>query len=327
METPKLYDMPLGEEFEIFVLIKNASVKTDRNGRQFIAFSFQDRSGAIDGMYWSAADDEVERFQPGRIVSLRGYRELYHGQPQVHITGLRLTRPGEPEEIKDYTPAGPISAAEMAEAINHYVQQIKQPVIHDLVTALLEEMTPDFYDYPAAKRFHHAFVGGLAFHTLSILQLAEQVVTQYGGVNQSLLYGGIILHDMAKTIEFSNPVTADYTVEGNLLGHISLMAGKIALTAEKLGYRQEDEAVVLLKHLILAHHGKQEYGSPVSPQLMEAEILHHLDDLDATMNMMQSALDQTKPNHFSQRIMAMDGRTLYQPSRLFQHQSGFGENE
>ncbi|MDO4670841.1 MAG: HD domain-containing protein [Aerococcus sp.] len=321
METPRLYDIPLGESFEIFVLIKNASVKTDRNGRQFIAFNFQDQSGTIDGMYWSAENDEIQRFQPGRIVSLRGYRELYHGQPQVHITGLRATREGEPNDIKRFIPSGPISAVDMQKELETYVASIKHPTIHAIVARLLEEMTPEFYDYPAAKRFHHAFVGGLAFHTLSILRLARAVVERYEGVNESLLYGGIILHDMAKTIEFSNPVTADYTVAGNLLGHISLMAEKIALTAQAMDIAQDDEAVVLLKHMILAHHGKQEYGSPVNPQLQEAEILHRLDDFDATMNMMQSAVEQTDDGQFSQRIMAMDGRMLYVPSHQFQQQS------
>lgn len=321
MDTPKLYDIPLGESFEIYVLIKNASVKTDRNGRQFIAFSFQDQSGAIDGMYWSAEADEVERFQPGRVVSLRGYRELYHGQPQVHITGLRLTRAGEPADLKDYLPAGPMPMSAMQEELLTYVAAIHHPTLYAIVSKLLTEMTPAFYDYPAAKRFHHAFVGGLAFHTLSILRLAKGVVAQYEGLNQSLLFAGIILHDMAKTIEFSNPVTADYTMAGNLLGHISLMAEKIALTAAELGYAQDDEAVVLLKHMILAHHGKQEYGSPVNPQLMEAEVLHHLDDFDATMNMMTAAVSLTEAEHFSQRITAMDGRMLYVPSATFTEQS------
>ncbi|EPC85478.1 3'-5' exoribonuclease yhaM, partial [Lacticaseibacillus paracasei subsp. paracasei CNCM I-4649] len=133
---------------------------------------------------------------------------------------------------------------------------------------------------------HHAFAGGLAFHTLSILRLAKSVVQQYSSLNKSLLYAGAILHDLGKTIELSGPISTDYTVEGNLIGHIVLIDEQIVLAAQQLKIDINAEDMLLLRHVVLAHHGLLEYGSPVRPELLEAQVLHDLDELDASINMM-----------------------------------------
>ncbi|MCI5775376.1 MAG: HD domain-containing protein [Aerococcus sp.] len=316
-DLPRINDYPVGEHFEVFVLIKNAELKTDRNGNNYLAFTFQDKSGSINGMHWNVTDRDIEQFKPGAIVRLKGYRELYNGNPQARIQDMRLKRPDEAKEIADFLEDAPEPKDEMMVEFKKYLQAITNDKIQAIVRDLLNQNAQAFFDYPAAKTIHHAYPGGLAFHTLSILHLCEAVVNQYEGINQSLLYGGAILHDMAKVIEFSDPLTAEYTFQGKLIGHISLIAEKVSLTAEKLGYDQDDEAVVLLKHMVLAHHGKHEYGSPVLPQLMEAEILHHIDDLDADMNQLLKAKSQTEPGEFSQRLFAMGNRAFYRPSNEF----------
>lgn len=317
MEKPRLFDIPLGTPFEIFVLIKTAAVKQDRNGRSFIAFNFQDKSGTIDGMYWSAKEEEVNKFKSGHVVSLRGTRDMYNGQPQVRITGLRLANSSEPDDPTLYVEEGPMSQEDMHKEIDYYISEITHPKIHKIVTTIMTKLSPDFYSYPAAKRHHHAFVGGLGFHTISMLRLTQVIYKQYPSLDKSLLYGGAMLHDAAKVIEFSHPMTTEYTLEGNLIGHISLMAEEIALAAEELGLSQEDEAVTLLKHMVLSHHGYQEYGSPIRPQLMEAEIVHQVDNLDATIQMLLGAYNHTENGEFSQRVHGLDGRSFYKPTENF----------
>ncbi|AEA00602.1 MULTISPECIES: 3'-5' exoribonuclease YhaM family protein [Aerococcus] len=314
MDKRLIYEIPQNEKFDLYILIKNANVRTDRNGRDFIAFTFQDKSGTIDGMYWSAMEDEVEAFQSGRVVRLKGHRELYNGQPQVKISGLRLAHDGEPNDPSLFIADGPMKVEDMKAEIEAGIKSIMHPVLKKIVGSIMTEYDDIFYQYPAAKRHHHAFVGGLAFHTVSMLRLAQAIAKLYPNVDKSLLYAGVILHDTAKVIEFVDPLSGDYSIEGNLIGHISLMGQKISLTAEQLGYRQDEEAVVLLKHMILAHHGKNEFGSPVTPRLLEAEILHRVDDLDAKINMMTSHLKDVEPGEFTPKIMGLEGRSFYHPS-------------
>ena len=123
----------------------------------------------------------------------------------------------------------------------------------------------------------------------------------------------MILHDSGKTMELTGAIGTEYTLKGNLLGHIVIMDEEITKACEELGIDENQEDVLLLKHLVLAHHGKLEYGSPVRPQLLEAEVLHHIDLLDATITMMSNALDKTEPGAFSERVFGLDNRSFYKP--------------
>ncbi|WP_143211951.1 HD domain-containing protein, partial [Listeria fleischmannii] len=146
----------------------------------------------------------------------------------------------------------------------------------------------------------------------SMLRLAKSISDLYPSVNRDLLYAGVILHDLGKVIELSGPVSTTYTLEGNLIGHISIVVEEVSKMAEELNI--EGEEVVILKHILLAHHGKGEWGSPKPPLVREAEILHQIDLMDASMNMMEKALRHTKPGEFSERIFGLDNRSFYRPS-------------
>lgn len=168
-----------------------------------------------------------------------------------------------------------------------------------------------FFDYPAAVRHHHEFVSGLSFHVVSMLRLAKSIADLYPTVNRDLLYAGVILHDLGKVIELSGPISTTYTLEGNLIGHISIVVEEVSKMADELGI--EGEEVVILKHVLLSHHGKGEWGSPKPPLVREAEILHQIDLMDATMNMMDKALRHTKPGEFTERVFGLDNRSFYNP--------------
>lgn len=310
----KLYDLHDGEQFGLFVLIQSADLRTASNGNPFIAFRFQDRSGSMDGMYWSAREDEVKRFQAGRVVFLRGRRDTYRGKPQVKIEQLRLAEEGEPNDPSLYVERVDIDQDDLQEVVNDALYAIQEPNIARVVRKILKDTEEDFYIYPAAKRNHHAIAGGLSFHTVTMLKTAQALLDIYPQLNASLLLGGIILHDIGKTIELSGPISTEYTLKGKLHGHIVIVSELIDRTARELNIDPDtNEPILLLKHMVLAHHGKQEYGSPVQPQILEAEVIHFIDDLDAKINMISEPLSKTEPGDFTGQIFPLDRREFYKP--------------
>ncbi|RPA60533.1 HD domain-containing protein [Aerococcus agrisoli] len=313
MDNLKIFDVALDHNFDLYLLIKVAEIREDRNGKKYISFTFQDKSGSIDGKYWGATEEDIAKYTSGNVVRLAGKRELYNGTPQVRITGIRLATDEEPNNPSDYVEQGPMTDAEMKEEIKEVVAGFQNPVISAIVRKILNNVHKDFFLYPAAKKNHHAFVGGLGFHTISMLRLAQAIANQYTNINKDLLYAGVLLHDVGKTVEFTDPMSTEYSTEGNLIGHISIIDEMITLAVNELEIDQHQEEVVLLKHMVLAHHGKQEWGSPVNPHILEAEVLHHIDNLDASIQMMMTALDHTEPGEFSARIFGLDNRNFYKP--------------
>ncbi|WP_179395153.1 3'-5' exoribonuclease YhaM family protein [Lacticaseibacillus absianus] len=309
----KIFDYPNGADVKLAVLIKSAEVRLTKTNKKFIAFTFQDTSGHITAKFWDATEDDIQQFQAGEVVLLSGKRELYQGNPQIKITGLRLATQEEGNDPANFVERAPESSADMGEELNNFIFEITNANWNRVVRKLLADHKQAFLTYPAAKSNHHAFSGGLAFHTLSILRLAKAVAAQYSSVNKSLLYAGAILHDLGKTMELSGAVSTEYTVEGNLIGHIVLVDEALVEAAEQLKIDVHAEDMVMLRHMILAHHGLLEYGSPVRPQLLEAQILHDLDELDASINMMTTAYQHVEPGTFSERLFGMDNRRFYRP--------------
>lgn len=309
----QLYDLANGEEFGLFVLIKSADLRTARNGKPFIAFRFQDRSGSIDGMYWSANEDEVNNFQTGRVVYLRGKRDNYQGTPQVKISALRLAEEGEPNDPSLYIEKVEVKKEELEVNLEDALLLITESNIARVVRKILHMVGEDFYLYPAAKRNHHAIAGGLSFHTITMLKIARSLLSIYPQINASLLIGGIIIHDIGKTIELSGPISTEYTLKGQLIGHIVIAHELIERACAEINIDPDAEALILLKHIVLAHHGKLEFGSPVTPHLLEAELIHYIDDMDAKINMISSVMNQTEAGEYSQPIYPLERKQYYKP--------------
>ncbi|WP_461239496.1 3'-5' exoribonuclease YhaM family protein [Paucilactobacillus sp. N302-9] len=315
MAQQRLFDFKEDEMMDIFVLIKSADIRTAKNGKRFLAMMFEDQSGQLPGMYWDASQQDESLYVPGKVIKLNAKRESYQGKPQVKIVGMRLATESEPHDASNFLPHAPEKKDEIEEQINQFIFEITQPTWNRIVRNLLQKHQDDFYSFPAAKTNHHAFAGGLSFHTLSILRLAKTVVNQYEGINAPLLYAGALLHDLGKTTELSGPISTSYTVAGNLLGHISIVDGEIVQTCDALKIDANQEDVLLLRHMVLSHHGLLEYGSPVQPRILEAEILHHLDEMDASIMMVEGTLDHTEPGEFSERVFGLDKRSFYKPEK------------
>ena len=312
----KLRELAVDDEFQAFVLIKNADVRMAKNGKKFIALTFQDTSGTIDGKFWGATEEEIKRFETGKVVLLSGKREVYQGNPQVKILNMRNAKPEEPSDPSLYMERAPIKKEAMEEEISQILFEITNPHWNRIVRYLLNRHAKEFFDYPAAKRNHHAFAGGLAYHTTTMLRLGKAIVQEYPELNASLLYAGILLHDLGKVIELSGPMSTEYTLVGNLVGHLVLVDEEITKACLALKIDEREEDVVVLRHMVLAHHGLLEYGSPVRPRIMEAEILHQIDNLDASMQMLLTSIRQTEPGEYTDRIFGMDNRSFYVPKNI-----------
>lgn len=279
----RLLDYNNGEELETVVLIKNSQLRHTKNDKLYLALMFGDSSGEIRGNYWDANNQDAATFNTGTIVELNGKREEYHGRPQIKIYSLRVVGPQEGYDLNQFIKSAPEKIKDMKEEINKYVFDILNPTWNRIVRYLLKKWGKRFFDYPAGKSNHHAVRGGLAYHTLSMLRDAKGISDNYPQVNRSLLYAGCILHDMGKVLELTGPAATQYTTEGNLIGHLVLIDEQIMMAAQNLKIDTESEDLLLLRHMVLSHHGKYEYGSPKLPALLEAEILHRIDDLDATV--------------------------------------------
>ncbi|NVY96876.1 HD domain-containing protein [Lactobacillus sp. DCY120] len=311
----KLATLKAGSSFEMPVLIDQMTWRTAKNGSHFLDLVFSDRSGKLPGKYWNATIEDTHKFVVGTVVILKGKCELYNGSLQVKINSLTLD-PQAKHLVAELTPQAPLTKVELQEAVQSLLLEIVEPHWNRIVRALLKRHQDSFYEYPAAKSNHHDYRGGLAFHTLSIARLAQDVCRHYPQVNASLLLAGTFLHDLGKTTELSGSVGTQYTVAGNLLGHIVLIDEEIITACQQLQFDPNDEKILLLRHMIIAHHGLNEYGSPKRPQILEAEILHDLDELDAAINMITKATAKTLLGEFSAPVFGLDNRRFYVPQNI-----------
>ncbi|HFZ6630456.1 TPA: 3'-5' exoribonuclease YhaM family protein [Streptococcus agalactiae] len=310
----KINQMKKDELFERFYLIKKAEVRKTRAGKDFIAFTFQDDTGEISGNMWDAQTYNVEEFVAGKIVHMKGRREVYNGTPQVNQITLRNIKDGEPNDPRDFKEKPPINVDNVREYMEQMLFKIENATWQRVVRALYRKYNKEFFTYPAAKTNHHAFESGLAYHTATMVRLADSIGDIYLELNKSLMFAGIMLHDLAKVIELSGPDNTEYTIRGNLIGHISLIDEELTKILAELNIDDTKEEVTVLRHVILSHHGQLEYGSPVRPRIMEAEIIHMIDNIDANMMMMTTALNRVNEGEMTNRIFAMDNRSFYKPN-------------
>lgn len=308
----KLLDYQVGEAIDLYLMIKQATTGVTTKGSPFMTVILQDKSGDLEAKLWDTTEEHVKTFRGGTIVKVGGDIHEYRGKNQLRIKSIRPAKDNEGVTLADLTPAAEKSKEQLYEELMSFLFEMKNPQIQRITRHIVKKHETDFQTYPAATRNHHDYVSGLIDHVVSMLKLGKSIAELYPTLNKDLLYAGIILHDIGKVIELSGPIGTQYTVEGNLIGHISIMVSEIEKAAVELGIAGEE--VMLLQHLVLSHHGKEEWGSPKRPMLKEAEILHYIDNIDAKMNMLNRVMQQTKPGEFSERVFAMENRAFYKPT-------------
>lgn len=297
-----------GDKLTITALLSTVNKGVTNKGAPYLSIVLQDKTASMDAKFWNVNEEQLTLYKPGMVAEVSGDVLSHNKQLQFRIMSIRVLDRST-IDLSEFVQASPIPRAQLKEEITNIVSLIQNHVIREIVQEILREYETDFFAYPAASKNHHNFVGGLATHVLGMLKLAEQVCNLYPMLNKDLLYGGVLLHDIGKLVELSGPVITEYTMEGKLLGHISIMQAKVAQAAERL--QLDGEEVILLRHMILSHHGQYDYGSPVLPMLPEAEMLYFIDNMDARMNSLQKAMDQVEPGEFTPRIFSLENRSFY----------------
>lgn len=297
-----------GERVQIQVLIKEVHKGVTNKQADYLSFVFQDKSGQIDGKYWNVNKEHLDSFNKGNVVMVKGDVLKHKQQLQFKIISINTVDENK-INFRELVPSSVYSEEELKSFITTEIEKISNTNIKQLIQKIMELYENNFYTFPAASKNHHSFVGGLATHVVGMLKISNAICSCYPQLNQDYLTAGIILHDLGKVIELSGPIATEYTMEGKLLGHISIMQAEIARIAMQLGI--EGEESILLRHMVLSHHGVYEYGSPVLPMIPEAEVLYLIDNLDARMNTMDQLLGSIEVGEFSNRCFALENRSFY----------------
>ena len=301
-----------GAPVDQYLLIKQATKGVTTMGKPFMTLILQDKSGSIEAKLWDTGEDQEKLYQAGGIVRIGGEIHDYRGKLQLRIKTIRPINTDENISVTDLVQSAETPKEELFDQLMNFFFEIKNPNISRLTRYLIMENQQSLMTFPAATKNHHDYASGLLDHVVSMLKLGKAIADLYPTLNRDLLYAGIILHDIGKVVELSGPISTSYTVTGNMLGHISIMVSEIALAANELNI--EGEEVMLLQHMVLSHHGKEEWGSPKKPMLQEAEILHYIDNIDAKMNTLKRALGKTRPGEFTERLFPLDNRSFYKPT-------------
>ena len=304
--------LQVGEQVDQYLLIKESKKGVTTVGKPFMSLILQDRSGDIEAKLWDTNEEHEQMYRAQVIVRVGGEIHDYRGKNQLRVKQIRVARPEEGVQISDLLPTAAIPKEQLFESLMQFFFEIKNPNISRITRHIIKKYQDQLLIFPAASKNHHDYASGLLDHVVSMLRLSQAICDLYPTLNRDLMYAGVILHDIGKVIELTGPVGTAYSIEGNLLGHITIMVNEIGQAAKELGI--EGEEVMLLQHLVLSHHGKEEWGSPKKPMILEAEIIHYIDNIDAKMNMLTRALEKTKPGEFTERLFPLDNRSFYKPN-------------
>lgn len=271
-----------GDEVEGFYAVREAALHLTTSGKPYIRLTLGDASGAISGNMWDGSRELFATFQAGDIIKIQAMVETYKGATQIKV--LRL-RKADPEEADPglFVPVTPADTKLLRGELDALIASIADPHYQALLRVFFDDpaMRQKFCRAPAAKENHHAYLGGLLEHTVALARYADVFAQNSPArLNRDLLLCGTLLHDIGKTEELSIGAVIDYTDKGKLLGHLIIGSIMVEERAKAIPDLPEIKKF-LVQHLILSHHGKFEYGSPVLPAIPEAMALHHIDNLDA----------------------------------------------
>jgi 3'-5' exoribonuclease len=284
----QIKDIRDNQQVEACFLVKEMSRAETRNGNPYLSLVLMDRSGEIGGRIWEDADRWQSECAVGRIIRVTALAQSFKGVLQLKISAVQAVPPEEADPAR-FLPAAPGDSKAMTAEILKIAREVENPFLRQLLLAFLEDrrFMAAFKKAPAAKNMHHAYLGGLLEHSLGVARLADRVAELYPAADRSLLLAGALLHDVGKVEEFSFDIfPVDYSDCGRLIGHHVLGVELVQERIRRIPDFPPDLAT-RLKHLILSHHGRHEFGSPALPMMLEAFILNFLDDLDAKINYLQ----------------------------------------
>jgi 3'-5' exoribonuclease len=290
MKTSFVSDLNAEQNVTTFFLVHEKEVRSTREGKQYLRLELGDRSGTIEARMWDQFELAAKDVSRDDFVKVQARVEIYKNRPQLSLLQLRLAKPDE-IDLADYLPHSKEDVGKMYTQLKEYAASISNPWLRRLATAIISDPAIEarYKRAPAAKVIHHAYLGGLLEHVVSLCGLAKQVAAHYPELDLDLLLTAAILHDVGKLDELCYERAIGYTVEGQLLGHIVMELETVAKAIAKIEGFPEPLKVVL-QHLLISHHGEYEFGSPKLPMIREALVFHFLDDLDSKLAAVRSAL-------------------------------------
>lgn len=289
MKTPFVSELQPNQVVTAAFLVQAKDVRQKKTGEPYLSLTLCDRTGEIDAKMWDNVSDVLETFDRDDFIRIKGVMQVYQNRPQLTIHKLQRIVDESEVDPKDYFPASERHPDEMFAELLGIVQGIDNPHLRGLLEALLTdpEIAHLYKHAPAAKSIHHAYLGGLLEHVLSLCTLCRMTASHYKAVDPDLLLTGAVLHDIGKIRELSFDRSFGYSNDGQLLGHIVIALGMIH---DKLAGMPDFPAPLrsLVEHMLISHHGDLAYGSPKVPLFLEALLLHHLDNLDSKMECMRA---------------------------------------
>lgn len=313
MKAKSIYlkDIKQGEKISSSFLVAEKNMAFSLKGSPYLTVKLKDKTGELDGKVWDNAVEFDQQFKKGDIIAIEGRANTYKNSIQISIVGIKKCN-WEEVEPTDYLPGAKGDVGGMFDELIAHVDTVQNEALHTLLYAFLkDEKTAELFKRaPAAKGFHHIYLGGLLEHSLSVVRLLTKIAEHYPHLDRDMLIAGGLLHDIGKIYEFSYDQLIEYSDEGRLIGHIVM---GVEMIDKKIAAIPDFPAQLALelRHLILSHHGEFEYGSPKRPKTMEALAVHYVDDLDAKLNAFQALTansnnadsDWTTYNRFFERYL------------------------
>ena len=309
----RIIDMAIGEVIDGFYILSDAKVRKSRNDSPYLCAKLTDASGSIDARFWDYASYIMED-GTGEVVHIRGAVGSYNERKQLMLSEIRFITQEESchLSLSDLVPHAPMPAGQLFGRLEAFVESIEDKECRSICNYFLGCYSPAILKTPAAKSIHHGFVHGWLMHTVSMLNAADSITSQYPNIDRDLLMTGVFLHDIGKFREFELSqygLVTDYSREGQLIGHPVL--GVLLLLEAAEVQSVAGERITLLAHMILSHHGSVEHGAVVTPAFAEAELLAHLDMMDARIEQYAEVTANMDPNTFSPYVYGLDKRIFH----------------
>ncbi|NLG88032.1 MAG: HD domain-containing protein [Clostridiaceae bacterium] len=304
-------DLKQDEIINGIYILRRKELKEASNKKYYLDLTFSDSTGEINGKLWDATEDIFINMPLNMLYYVNARVECWKEIIQLNIQKIRVADPEDQKEIDKFVPSAPIPSEVMLKEIYSYAEKIRNDEIRRLVIKMLKDKEDRLVYYPAARSLHHSIRGGLLYHIYRMLHLADKISQVYENVNPDLLYAGVLLHDLAKIgeLEANTLGFSEYSKKGQLLGHLIMGINEIENAGKSLGI--SEEIVIVLQHMVASHHYEPEFGSPKKPMILEAELLHYIDMIDARVYDYDNALKNVEKGSFSEPVWSLDRRKLY----------------
>jgi 3'-5' exoribonuclease len=306
-----IQDLKAGDSIEDIFVLAEKNLAQKRNGENYLNLTLSDKTGRIKGVVWDNVDRISHETSTGEFVYVRGAVAEYRGSLQMVVRGMEISN-SEAVDPQDFLPATDRDVDKMYARLVEITSLMDNPFLKRLFELFWadETFSVAFKTAPAAKKMHHAYLGGLLEHTLSMAVLADRIVPHYSGIDRDMLIAGVILHDIGKIREFVYDMKIDYSDEGRLVSHIVIA---VQILEEKLRMIDDfpEQQAVLLKHMIISHHGTREFGSPEPPKTIEAVLLNYIDEIDARVNGIREFMAGEDSNEIWTSYHRLLGRHFY----------------